>query len=101
MGTKFQYMNFYFSHSMFLKYGLLLNVPNIKEKVRNGNSIGQNAPNTACTGQVRAFAHTFGILAPSGGFNVCWLCPPIPALAGTDYCTCQGLPEKLIFISAR
>jgi hypothetical protein len=48
-------------------------------------------PNTASTGQVRAFAHTFGILAPtanseSGGFSRQWLSSLSrhPALAGTD-----------------
>jgi len=39
-------------------------------------------PNTACTGQVRAFAHTFEEAAPKGGFGVWWFCPPTPALAG-------------------
>jgi len=39
-------------------------------------------PNTACTGQVRAAARTFGEGGPNGGFGVWWLCPPIPALAG-------------------
>ena len=38
--------------------------------------------NIACTGQVRAFARTFGEAAPRGGFGVWWLHPPIPALAG-------------------
>ena len=38
--------------------------------------------NTACTGQVRAFAHTFGVAAPRGGFGVWWLRSPSPALAG-------------------
>jgi len=42
----------------------------------------QNLPNTACIGQVRAFAHTFREAAPNGGFGVWWLCPPNPALAG-------------------
>jgi hypothetical protein len=41
----------------------------------------QNLPNTACTGQVRAFAHTFGTPAPtadsaSGGFVR--QIPPLP-----------------------
>jgi hypothetical protein len=31
---------------------------------------------------VRAFAHTFRVAAPNGGFGVWWFCPPIPALAG-------------------
>jgi len=35
-----------------------------------------------CTGQVRGFARTFGILAPNGGLGVWWLGPPSPALAG-------------------
>ena len=35
----------------------------------------QNQPNTIGTGQVRAFAHTFGSAAPNGGFGVT---PPLP-----------------------
>ena len=44
--------------------------------------ITKKLPNTACTGQVRAFAHTFGEAAQNGGFGAWWFCPPIPALAG-------------------
>ena len=46
-------------------------------------SLGKNdGPHLlGCTGQVRAFAHTFGVSAPTGGFGVWWLCPPNPALA--------------------
>jgi hypothetical protein len=42
----------------------------------------QKRPNTACTGQVRAFRRTFGDSGPNGGFGVWWLYPPNPALAG-------------------
>jgi hypothetical protein len=42
----------------------------------------QNRANTACTGQVRAFARTFREAAPRGGFGVWWFFPPNPALAG-------------------
>jgi hypothetical protein len=43
--------------------------------------LGQNRPNTACTGQVRGFARTFGVAAPtadsaSGGFSSQF--PPLP-----------------------
>jgi len=27
-------------------------------------------------------AHTFGVVAPKGGFGIRWFFPPIPALAG-------------------
>jgi len=39
-------------------------------------------PNTACTGQVRAFRRTFRESGPNGGFGLWWLYPPHPALAG-------------------
>ena len=45
----------------------------------------ERVAHTACTGQVRAFAHTFEKAAPRGGFGIWWLYPPNPALAGTDY----------------
>jgi hypothetical protein len=34
---------------------------------------------------VRAFAHTFGVAAPNGGFGIWWLFSPNPALAGNAY----------------
>ena len=53
-----------------------------RKKNQRTRDLSQKVPNTACTGQVRAFAHTFGEAAPRGGFGVWWFCPPIPALAG-------------------
>jgi hypothetical protein len=47
-----------------------------------GREVNRAAANTACTGQVQAFAHTFGEATPNGGFGVWWLCLPHPALAG-------------------
>jgi hypothetical protein len=41
---------------------------------------------------VRAFAHTFGILALNGGFGVWWLSPPTPALAG-NACRSTAAPS--------
>ena len=37
---------------------------------------------------------TLSGFGPNGGFGVWWLCPPIPALAGTDYLQCQGSEGK-------
>jgi len=51
-------------------------------------AVGQNLPDTACTGQVRAFAHTFGEGGPNGGFGVWRFFPPNPALAGTPQRAC-------------
>jgi len=51
-------------------------------------------PNTACTGQVRGFARTFGEAAPNGGFGVWWLCPPNPALAGNAPAVGRSLAEQ-------
>jgi len=47
----------------------------------------QNLPNTACTGQVRAFAHTCGKAAPtadsaSGGFSS--QVPPLPVTPAVE-----------------
>jgi hypothetical protein len=58
--------------------------------------LGKNAPNTACTGQVRAFAHTFGSVAPtadsaSGGFVRQF--PPLPVTPAV------GPPGKLQYLS--
>jgi len=53
-----------------------------------------SAPNTACTGQVRGVARTFGLAAPNGGFGVWWFFPPTPALAG-NACRWAAMPIRI------
>ncbi|MCJ7734216.1 MAG: hypothetical protein MUP11_06685, partial [Anaerolineales bacterium] len=55
---------------------------NFFDKCSTQSVFNEQLPNTACTGQVRAFRPHFRDSAPNSGFGVWWLFPPSPALAG-------------------